>query len=94
MLIDIIIPEDRNIIKKEAGKILKYKDLIIGIQYIWNMKTKVIPVITQVNGTISKSIRQYLSHIPRKHETEELQKQPYWTLHTYYGKCEFKSKKT
>jgi hypothetical protein len=27
MLIDDAIPGDRNVIKKEAGKILKYKDL-------------------------------------------------------------------
>jgi len=28
MLIDVAIPGDRNVIKKEAEKILKYKDLI------------------------------------------------------------------
>ena len=32
MLIDVAIPGDRNVIKKEAGKILKYKDLIKEIQ--------------------------------------------------------------
>ena len=29
MLIDVAVPGDRNVIKKEAEKILKYKDLII-----------------------------------------------------------------
>jgi hypothetical protein len=29
MLIDVAIPGHRNVIKKEAEKILKYKDLII-----------------------------------------------------------------
>jgi hypothetical protein len=29
MLIDVAIPGDRNVIKKEAEKILKYKDLTI-----------------------------------------------------------------
>ena len=33
MLIGVAIPGDRNVIKQEAEKILKYKDLIIGIQY-------------------------------------------------------------
>jgi hypothetical protein len=32
MLIDDAIPGDRNAIKKEDEKILKYKDLIIEIQ--------------------------------------------------------------
>jgi hypothetical protein len=34
MLINVAIPGDRNVIKKEAEKILKYKDLIIEIQYM------------------------------------------------------------
>ena len=31
MLVDVAISGDRNVIKKEADKILKYKDLIIEI---------------------------------------------------------------
>ena len=38
MLIDVAIPEDRNVIKKEADKILKYKDLTLEIQSMWNLK--------------------------------------------------------
>jgi hypothetical protein len=41
---------------------------------MWNVKTKVISVIIWANGTISKSLRQYLSNIPGKHEIKELQK--------------------
>ena len=32
MLIDVAVSGDRNVIKKEAEKILKYKDLTIEIQ--------------------------------------------------------------
>jgi hypothetical protein len=39
MLIDVAISGDRNVIKKEAEKILKYKDLITEIQRMWNVKT-------------------------------------------------------
>jgi hypothetical protein len=45
MLIDVAIPGDRNVIQKEAEKILKYKDLTTEIQRMWNVKTRVIPVI-------------------------------------------------
>ena len=41
MLIDVAISGVRNVIKKEAEKILKYKDLTIEIQRMWNVKTKV-----------------------------------------------------
>jgi len=54
MLIDVAISEDRNIFKKEAEKILKYKDFTIEIQGMWNVKTKVIPIIIGATGTISK----------------------------------------
>ena len=40
MLIDVEISGDRNVIKKEVEKDLKYKDLTIAIQRMWNVKTK------------------------------------------------------
>jgi hypothetical protein len=72
MLKDAAIPGDRNVIKREAGKILKYKDLIIEVRPMWNVKPKVILVIRGATGTISKSLRQYPSNIPGKHEIKEL----------------------
>ena len=74
MLIDVAISGDGNVIKKEAEKILKYKDLTTEIQRMWNVKTKVIPVIIGTTGTISKSFRKYVSNIPGNHEVKELQK--------------------
>ena len=41
---------------------------------MWNVKASVIPVITGETGTISKSLRQYLSNIPGKHKIKELKK--------------------
>ena len=74
MLIDVAIRGDRNVMKKEAEKILKYKDLIIEIQHMWNVKAKVILVITGVTGTISNSLGQYRSNIPGEHKIKKLQK--------------------
>ena len=85
MLIDVAISGDRNVIKIEAEKILKYKDLTTEIQRMSNVKTNVIPVILGATGAISKSFTKYVSNIPGKHEVKELQKQPFWALHTYCG---------
>ena len=74
MFIYVAISGDRNVIKEEAEKILKYKDLTTEIQRMWNVKTKVIPVIKGATGTISKSFRKYVSNISGKHEVKELQK--------------------
>jgi hypothetical protein len=85
MLIDVEISGDRNVIKKEAEEILKYKDLTTEIQHMWNAKTKVISVITQANGTISKFFRKYVSNIKGTHKMN-YKKQPYWARHTYFRK--------
>ena len=74
MLIDVAISGDRNVIKKEAEKILKHKHLTMEMQPMWNVKTKVIPVVIGATGTISQSFGKYVSIIPGKHEIKELQK--------------------
>ena len=74
MLIDVAIPGERNVIKKEAERILKHKDLIIEIQRMWIVRAKVIPVIKGETGTISKSLRQYLGNKSGRHEIKELHK--------------------
>jgi hypothetical protein len=74
MLIEVAIQGDRNVIQKEAEEILKYKDLTTEIQRMWNVKTRVIPVLIGATGTISKSFRKYVSTIPGNHDVRELQK--------------------
>jgi len=41
---------------------------------MWNVKTKVIPIIIGETGTISKSFRKYVSNIAGNHEFKGLQK--------------------
>jgi hypothetical protein len=74
VLIDVAILGDRNVIKKETEKILKYKDFTIEIKLMCNVKAKVIPVIIGATGTISKSFRKYVSNIPKNHEVKKLKK--------------------
>jgi hypothetical protein len=41
---------------------------------MWNVKTRVLPVIIGATGTISKSFRKNMSNLPGNHEVRELQK--------------------
>ena len=74
MLTAVAIRGDRNVIKKEAEKILKYKDFIIETQRMWNVKASEMPVMIGAIETISKSLKRYLSNVPGKHEIKELKK--------------------
>jgi len=75
MLIAEAIPGgDRNAIKRDAERTVKYKDVIIDIQRMWNVPAKMIPVITGASGTISESFRQYLTNVDREHEIKGVQK--------------------
>jgi hypothetical protein len=73
MSTEVAVPGDITVIKKEAEKILKYREFIIEIQRMWDVKARVITVITGATGTVSKSLRQYLRNIPGKQEIKELQ---------------------
>jgi hypothetical protein len=88
MLIDVALPRDRNVIKKEAEKILKYKDLII--EKSAHVKCECKSDTSNNRGDwnhfkITQTVPE--QHTGGKHEIKELQKQPYWALHTYCGKC-------
>jgi len=74
MLKDTAISGDRNVIKKEAEEILKYKDLTIEIQRRWNAKTKAIPAIIGATGTISNSFRKYVNNIPENMKSKNYKK--------------------
>ena len=42
LIIDIAVPDDLNIIQKEAEKVNKYRDLQVEVQRMWSAKTFVI----------------------------------------------------
>ena len=65
-LIDVTIPADRNAVQKEAEKKLKYKSLCIEIQRMWNLKCRIIPVITGTTGMVTRSLRKKFGSCTRK----------------------------
>ena len=73
MLRDVAIPGERNVIKKEAEMILKYKNLIIEIHCMWNVKAVVIPVIIGETGTNLKPLRlQKMAILGTEHKLQNV----------------------
>uniref|UniRef100_A0A8D9AB47 Uncharacterized protein n=1 Tax=Cacopsylla melanoneura TaxID=428564 RepID=A0A8D9AB47_9HEMI len=68
------VPSDYNITQKEAEKQLKYKDLQIEIQRMWNLRTKVIPIIIGATGLISKITAETIKDVPGKHNLLQMQR--------------------
>jgi hypothetical protein len=69
------------VIKKEAEKIVKYKDLTTAIQRMWTVKARVIPVVIGATGTVSKSFRKYVSNIPGNRDIRGT------TENSHIGRC-------
>ena len=59
-LIDVAITEDRNVVQKEAEKKLKYKNLSLEIQRMWNLKCTNVRVIIGATGIVTRSLKKNL----------------------------------
>jgi hypothetical protein len=75
IIIDVAIPADRNVVKKEAEQKLKYKSLCVEIKRMWNLKCRFLPVITGATGIVAKSLRNNLEAVPGKYSIDSPQKQ-------------------
>jgi len=73
-LIDVSVPDDSNIAKKEIEKMSKYKDLEIEIQRMWSTKAKIIPIVIGALGMIKFGMKKYLDMIPGDVKIEQIQK--------------------
>lgn len=74
LLIDISNPGDANVCLKESEKLCKYKDLQIEISRMWNVKTRVVPVIVGALGTVKRGLKQNLQLLPGNPSAYEVQK--------------------
>ena len=60
--------------QKEAEKKLKYNSLCIEMQWMWNLKCTIVPVIIGATGMVTGSLRKNLEAVPGKHSIDSLQK--------------------
>ena len=72
LIIDIAVPEDRNICEKEREKIDKYQDLKLEMMKLWNIKVKVVPVVIGALGAHTGKLSGYLAQIPGQHNIPQL----------------------
>jgi hypothetical protein len=52
---------------QRSGKEAKIQILCMETQRMWNMKCKIIPVITGATGVVTKGLRKNLEVTPEKH---------------------------
>ena len=60
---------------KEHEKVLKYQDLCLELQQIWNLRTiKFVPTVIGVTGLFTTNLEKYLDELPGKHKLGPLLK--------------------
>ena len=63
-IIDVAVPGDTRVVKKEEEKIEKYRDLAIEIGRIWKKRANTaVPIVIGALGTISKNHLMYLGEL-------------------------------
>lgn len=74
IIIDINCPNDSNVCRNEKEKCMKYTDLKIELERIWDTHFEIIPIVIGCLGATSKSITQFIQRLGlRKEEISQLQ---------------------
>ena len=73
-IIDFAIPYDSRVNAKEMEKIETYQDLAREVQKLWNIRTKVIPIVIGALGTTPKKLSRRLDDLGIGTRIVELQK--------------------
>ena len=75
LFIDISVPACHNVVRKEADKIVKYRDLEIEVQKCWNLsKVRTIPVVIGALGTVCMDIDDHIKVISPRIDFNTIQK--------------------
>lgn len=73
-IIDVAIPGDHNVARKEIEKIDNYSELRVEIARMWNRETTVVPVVIGALGSIPKKLKFHLDRIGISPNIKSLQK--------------------
>ena len=74
IIIDVAVPADIRVEKKEVEKIEKYTDLKVELQRVWRTKVKIVPVVIGALGTVSKRHHKHLQAAEIGNTERRLQK--------------------
>ncbi|KAF7665893.1 hypothetical protein LDENG_00129980 [Lucifuga dentata] len=64
IVIDVAVPADSNIRKKEHEKIEKYQGPKEELEWTWKVKSKVVPVVIGALGAVTPKLGEWLQEIP------------------------------
>jgi hypothetical protein len=93
LLIDVVIPSERNAIQKESKKKLKLKNLSIEIQGMWKMKCFVLLVIIGATGTVTLGLKKFGNNIRKGFNRFSTEKQLFLNITHYKGSATIRNLK-
>ena len=73
-MIDVAVPSDCNIRKKEHEKIDKYQGLREEMEKMWKVKAKVVPIVIGALGAVAPTLEKWLEEIPGETTEVSIQK--------------------
>ena len=74
IIIDVAVPSDCNIMKKEHEKIDKYQGLREEMEKMWKVEAKVVPIVVGALGAVTTTLEKWLEQIPGRTTEISIQK--------------------
>ena len=62
-IVDVAIPGDHNIERKEFEKIDNYSELRVELARLWNTEARVVPIVIGALGSIPKKLREHVEQL-------------------------------